>query len=67
MTWDLFFWIVFIVAIFGGGYVYWPSDRAGAIRCGHGLLIVLLIFILGWRVFGPIVHDDSRTEIRSTH
>jgi hypothetical protein len=52
---SLFFWIIFIVAaILGiGGPFYGPWGRAASI--GAWIVLLLLIGILGWAAFGPIV------------
>jgi hypothetical protein len=45
---SLLFWLVYvIVTVFLG----WPLNRAS----GQWLIILLLIGILGWGVFGPVV------------
>lgn len=49
------FWVIFLIALLFGGYgVYAPAAWPG-VRWGP-LIVVVLVGILGWRVFGPAVH-----------
>jgi hypothetical protein len=50
------FWLVFIVCIlFGGGGIWLPDPMGPRLRYGGFFIILVLIAILGWRVFGDIV------------
>lgn len=50
----LLFWILFVLAIvFGFGFIALPHGVAW----GGNLLIFILIGLLGWKVFGPVLHS----------
>ncbi len=49
----LLFWIVYIIAVLVYGVLNWPFTRA----TGASLVIFILIFLLGWRAFGFVVHN----------
>ena len=48
LTW---FWILFAVSILFGGRSAFPFER----KSGIWLVVMVLIALLGWRVFGPVV------------
>lgn len=59
MSLGLAFWILMLIWIIFGFTLYrWRTDpRAGNYGFyGHGLLIFVLLFLLGWQVFGFILH-----------
>jgi hypothetical protein len=48
-----FFWIIFVICILFSGFVwYTPTFRYG---WAPNVVIWVLIGILGWAVFGPVV------------
>jgi hypothetical protein len=56
MSIGLLFWVLMViwVVFWGwgrtpGGQQYWPVY--------HGWLIFILLFLLGWRLFGFVIHD----------
>jgi hypothetical protein len=54
MSLQFWFWVLFVIGIifygYGSAVPAWPGTRFG------GILLVLLIGILGWQVFGAPVH-----------
>ncbi len=54
MSLELAFWVLFIVGIVFNAYGWyqpaWPGARFG------GLLVIVLLGILGWAVFGAAIH-----------
>lgn len=54
MSFSLLFWIIYIVAVLFGGYVgYAPANRW---YLGPFGIVMILVGLLGWKVFGPAVH-----------
>ena len=51
MTIGFIFWLLMILWLIFGGYTYRTSLNAPLVWGGNALLFVLL-FLLGWRVFG---------------
>ena len=47
----ILFWVVFVVLVLVAGWAAYPFQRASAAM----LALLILIAILGWAVFGPIV------------
>jgi hypothetical protein len=69
MTIGFIFWLLMILWILFGFYVNWPDGgvwtRQHAGPIGGNLLLFVLLFLLGWAVFGfvvqgpgPIVHHQ---------
>lgn len=66
MTIGLLFWIIFIVWVLFSGYVRLtpsaPPGTPAAQRAidyagmGGSLVLIVLIGLLGWAAFGPVVH-----------
>jgi uncharacterized membrane protein YhdT len=53
MSIGLLFWIVFIIAVLFSGYhgrTGWPGWFGGA------FIYFILIFLLGWGIFGFVIH-----------
>lgn len=48
MTLAVAFWVLMLVWLVFGFWSYWPLDR----RTGGHFLLWLLLFLLGWGVFG---------------
>lgn len=56
MSLSLAFWIVFLIGVIFGVWSNWPA--AGSYRpLGGALLFLVLLFILGLKVFGPPIHS----------
>ena len=52
---NLLFWIIYIIAVIFCGWVNYPFER----RSSAWLAIIVLIFLLGWRVFGFVIQDGG--------
>lgn len=49
------FWLIMLLTILFWGWGTWGA--AGSYwPMGHGLLIFILLFLLGWKVFGFAIH-----------
>jgi hypothetical protein len=58
MTKELLFWLIYIVCILATLLFSWPEGpvtRLSLRPLGNNLILFVLIGILGWAVFGPIV------------
>lgn len=57
MTIGFIFWLLMILWIVFGLYANWPADNTprGFGLMGGNLLLFILLFLLGWRVFGFII------------
>lgn len=53
----LLFWVIFVVWILFTGYVAWgdPANRPHWGVLGGNLIVLILLFLLGWQVFGFVV------------
>jgi hypothetical protein len=52
----LLFWILMLVWLLFGAWTYWPTGSATVVAygpVGGNLLLLLLVGLLGWKVFGP--------------
>lgn len=57
MTIGLLFWILMILWLVFGFFVYWPAGvPARFYPIGGHLLLWILLALLGWKVFGPALH-----------
>ena len=54
MTIGTLFWIVFIVALVLHVWSSWPLGRAST-----GLVVWIMLFLLGWQVFGFPIQDSG--------
>jgi hypothetical protein len=55
MTVGFLFWLLMILWLIAGVLVYWPApgaDRRAFWPVGGHVLIWVLLFLLGWQVFG---------------
>jgi len=43
------------VAVFGGLYGYGPEPYRRGFFSGFGIVLFLLLFLLGWKLFGFVV------------
>lgn len=51
MSAGIWFWLVYVICVIFGGVINYPfSDRRLA---GTSLIVLILIGLLGWGVFGP--------------
>lgn len=58
MTKGTIFWLLMLLWLIFGAWSLWP--RAGEVMwapIGGSLLLFVLLFLLGWQVFGFIVKD----------
>lgn len=46
------FWIIYVILVLFGGYLCWPSFNDRRWVGGYAILVVL-IGVLGWGIFGP--------------
>jgi membrane protein YdbS with pleckstrin-like domain len=57
MPLGILFWVVYVIAIVFG---FWSNYEAAQPmwfrRAGAYLVLWLLVGVLGWEVFGPVVH-----------
>ena len=53
---SLLFWVVYVVSLLFGGYRLFRSDPANRFDVGGDLIFYVLVGILGWAVFGPVLH-----------
>jgi hypothetical protein len=57
MPLGILFWVVYVIAIlFGVWSNYATSDPLWFRRAGAYLVLWLLVGVLGWETFGPVVH-----------
>lgn len=59
MTLGLAFWVVMLIAIIFGGFGYSRPAWEPRIFFGFGLFVFLLLFLLGWQVFGFILQGPG--------
>lgn len=53
MNIGLLFWILMVLTLVFSLWSSWPLDR----KSGPSLLVFVLLALLGWRVFGPVLHS----------
>jgi len=51
----MFFWVIFIIWVLFGGYIYYEPPTFRWRPFGGHLLLGILIFLLGWGVYGFMV------------
>lgn len=57
MPLGILFWVIFVLALLLHFWVYRGDIQGGRWEpFGGSLVFWLLLGILGWRVFGPVVH-----------
>ena len=59
MPLGILFWVLLVVGVLVSGWGWWTPTAPPFARWGGGLLIIVLIAILGWAVFGPVVSGSS--------
>jgi hypothetical protein len=47
------FWIIYVIALLFTGFISWPFTRIS----GVSLVLFILLGILGYAVFGSVVHN----------
>lgn len=52
MTIGLLFWILMLLWLIWGVWSTWPNWQPA----GNNLLLWVIIALLGWHVFGPMIH-----------
>ena len=58
MSISLLFWILMILwAVFGFTYHSNPTVFGAWGWAGHGFLLFILLFLLGWHDFGFVIHQ----------
>lgn len=56
MPLGIIFWVLMLIWLIFGVWASGPDIRGGQVRAfGGTLLVYVVIFVLGWRVFGFIV------------
>lgn len=55
MTKGAIFWVLMILALLFGGFVYWPHGGSPYWTLGNYLLQWVLFALLGWQVFGAAI------------
>jgi hypothetical protein len=57
MSIGFLFWLLMILWLLFGLYWHWPVEpgRAGFGVLGGNLLLFILLFLLGWKVFGFVI------------
>lgn len=57
MSIGFLFWLLMVLAVFFNVYVGWPKpdSPAGFKPLGGSLLLFVLLFLLGWAVFGFVI------------
>jgi hypothetical protein len=57
MSVGIWFWVIMVIGIIFWGFVTWrPVPGNPYYASGPNLVIFILIFLLGWGVFGPPIH-----------
>lgn len=56
MSAGIWFWLILILSVvFGGMSVFGPEPYRAKVWGGFGLIVLILLALLGYRVFGPPV------------
>jgi len=50
------FWMIYIVSVLFGFWINWPLGAANGRSFGGHLIIMVLIGLLGWALFGGAIH-----------
>lgn len=56
MTISVLFWMLFILTLLFGGWGWTMPTAPPFTRWGSSFMILILIAILGWKVFGAAIH-----------
>ena len=58
MSTGLLFWLLWVLAVLFGAWGIYPTpNRPAFVPFGGALLLFVLLFLLGWRVFGFILQN----------
>lgn len=60
MKMGLLFWILMLVWLLFGVWSYWPAGSGGVVAygpVGANVLLLLLVGLLGWKVFGAPLQE----------
>jgi hypothetical protein len=52
MTIAFLFWLLMLLWLLFGLYWTWPADGRAFAPVGGNLLLFILLFLLGWKLFG---------------
>lgn len=55
MSRSLIFWLLMILWFIFGLWSAWPIQNYGLV--GGNVLLFVVIGLLGWKVFGPAIHE----------
>jgi hypothetical protein len=62
MSLAVLFWVLYIIALFGGLWLgYTPGQPYPFNRWGGNLLLFVLLGLIGWAVFGGLVNNQGST------
>ncbi len=53
MSAGIWFWIIYVICILFCGFLYYPFGDDVRRHGGVSLIILVLIGLLGWGIFGP--------------
>ena len=53
MTFGLMYWVLMLVWLAFGVWSSWSNYKAS----GGNLVLFILLLLIGWRVFGPPIHN----------
>lgn len=56
MSIGFLFWLIFIIAVVFGFWCVWTPNSPRWAPFGGSLVLLILIFLLGWGVFGFPIH-----------
>lgn len=56
MSLSLLFWVIYIISVVFGLWSNWPLGADKARGLGLSFVVLVLIGLLGWQVFGAAVH-----------
>jgi hypothetical protein len=57
MSAGLLFWIIMILGVLFGFRANWPLTANNGWGFGSNLILFILLALLGWKVFGPALHQ----------
>ena len=55
------YWFLLIIWLLFGTFSYWPANAVGFasyLPLGGNLMLWVLLALLGWKVFGPILQKE---------
>ncbi len=59
MSVSFVFWLVMFLWLIFGFFFFWPIETAGLVAwrpIGGNVLLFILLFLLGWKVYGFPIH-----------